>query len=140
MTDPELPPDLAALERLLADRPRAGPAADLGPRLLAATRAALRHRPVDAPAAEWRSWAALAAAVLAGINLSMSLAADTDWDLTPGVDPGEVAATWDRLRAAAPDLPESELRRQALLAWAGARLTPTVDLNPNRGRDRWDVR
>src|SRR5262245_7894797 len=139
MIDPELPPDLSALERRLAERPRAEPAADLGPRLLAATRAALRHRPVP-PAAGWRSWAALAAAVLVGINLSMSLAADTDWDLAPGVDPAEVAATWNRLRAAAPDLPESELRRQALLAWAGARLTPTVDLNPNRGRDRWDVR
>jgi hypothetical protein len=140
MTDPELPPDLAALERRLADRPRAGPADDLGPRLLAATRAALRDGPVDAPTAGWASWAALAAAVLVGINLSMSLAADTDWDLTPGVDPAEVAATWERLRAAAPDLPESEFRRQALLARAGARLTPTLNLNLDRERDRWDVR
>src|SRR5262249_19274771 len=120
MIDPELPPDLAALERRLAERPRAEPSADLRPRLLAATRAALRHRPVDA---RWRSWGGLAAAVLVGINLSMSLAADTDWQLAPGVDPGEVAATLSRLQAAAPDLPEPELRRQALLAWAGARLT-----------------
>ena len=49
MTDPELPPDLAALERRLADRPRAEPSADLGPRVLAATRAALRDRPAVAP-------------------------------------------------------------------------------------------
>ena len=87
----------------------------------------------------------MAAAVLLGINLSMSVAADTDWDLTPGVEPAEVAATADRLRALAPDLPESELRRQALLARAGAGLTPDRDLTSNRNRtteepDRWDVR
>jgi hypothetical protein len=132
MTDPDLTPDLAALERELADRPRADPPPDLGPRVLAACRAALRPRP-----AAWRTWAAAAAAVLVGVNLSMSVAADTDWDLLPAPDPGPMA---DRLRAAAPDLPEAELRRQALLARAAAGLTPTVNLTPSWEPERWDAR
>src|SRR5262245_49711976 len=119
MSDPELPPDLAALERRLTDRPPVEASADLGPRVPAATRAVLRS-PHPAPAAAWRFWAAVAAVMLLGINLAMSVAADTDWKLTPAVQPRQVAATADRLRELAPDLPESELRRQALLARAGA--------------------
>lgn len=137
MTDPELPPDLAALERRLADRPRVAPSAGLGPRVLDAARMAQRPRPA---AASWRSWAALATAVLVGVNLSMSVAGNADWRLTADVEPEHIAATADRLRAAAPELPERELRRQALLVRAGAGLTPTADLNPYREPDRWDVR
>ena len=137
MTDPELPSDLADLERRLADRPRAEPSAGLGPRVLGAARLVLRPRPA---AASWRSWAALAAAVLVGVNLSMSVAANADWQLTADVEPEQIDATTDQLRAAAPELSERELRRQALLYRAGAGLTPTVDLNPYREPDRWDVR
>src|SRR5262249_4711427 len=74
MSDSELPPDLAALERQLAERPRIEPSPDFGARLLAASRAALGHRPPAVGAAGWRRWAAVAAAVLFGINLSMSVA------------------------------------------------------------------
>ena len=137
MTDPDLPADLAELERRLADRPRVGPSGGLGPRVLGAARLVLRPRPA---AASWRSWAALAAAVLVGVNLSMSVAANADWQLTADVEPEQIDATADRLRAAAPELSERELRRQALLYRAGAGLTPTVDLNPYREPDRWDVR
>jgi hypothetical protein len=136
MTDPDLPADLAALERRLATRPRVEPAAGLGPRVLDATRVVQRPR----SAASWRSWAALAAAVLVGVNLSMSVAENADWRLTGGVEPGQIDATADRLRAAAPELSERELRRQALLVRAGVGLTPTVDLNPYREPERWDAR
>lgn len=137
MTDPELPADLAALERRLTDRLRVEPSSGLGPRVLDAARMVQLPRPV---AASWRSWAALAAAVLVGINLSMSVAGSADWRLTAGVEPGQIDATADRLRAAAPELSERELRRLALLYRAGAGLTPTVDLNPYREPERWDVR
>jgi hypothetical protein len=147
MSDAELPPDLAALERRLADRPRIEPSPGFGPRLLAACRAALGRRAAPVPAAGWRFWAGAAAALLLGINLSMSVAADTDWHLLPGAEPGQVAATADRLRELAPDLPEAELRRQALLARAGAGLAPAVDLTPSWKRfrpskepDRWEKR
>jgi hypothetical protein len=137
MTDPDLPPDLAELERRLAARPRVEPPAGLGPRVRDAARVALRPRPADGG---WRSWAALAAAVLIGLNLSMSVAGSTDWRLTAAVEPEQVNATADRLRAAAPDLSERELRRQALLYRVGAGLTPTVNLTPYREPERWDVR
>ena len=137
MTDPELPDDLAELERRLAGRPRVEPSAGLGSRVLDAARTTRRPRPIGDG---WRAWAALAAAVLVGVNLSMSVAANADWQLTADVGPEQVDATADRLRAAAPELSERELRRQALLYRAGAGLTPTVDLNPYREPDRWDVR
>src|SRR5262245_26210530 len=125
MSDAELPPDLADLERRLAKRPRIEPPPDLGARVLAARRAALgRRRPVGA----WRAWAGVAAALLFGINLAMSLASDADWHLLPAAEPAQVAATARRLRELAPDLPESELRRQALLLRASAGLSPTVTL------------
>jgi hypothetical protein len=130
MSDPELPPDLAALERRLADRPMIEPSPEFGSRVLAASRAALHRRP-EAALAWWRPWAGVAAAILFGINLSMSVAADTDWHLVPGAEPGQIATTADRLRELAPELPEPELRRQALLVRAGAGLTPTILLTPN---------
>jgi hypothetical protein len=131
MIDPDLTPDLAALERRLAARPRVDPPPNLGPRVLAASRAVLRP-----PAIRWRTGLAWAAAVLVGINLSMSVAADTDWQLRPEAEPEQLAALTDRLRALAPDLPEAELRRQALLARAAADLTPTAHLTPNWERVR----
>jgi hypothetical protein len=120
MNDPPLPPDLAELERLLSGRAPIEPSAEFAARVLGSVREALRHGPsaAAAPTRKWRSWAAVAAAVLVGINLSMSAAADTDWHLAPDVEPGRVAALADELRALVPDLPASELRRQALLARA----------------------
>src|SRR5262245_39226468 len=117
MTDPDLTPDLAALERRLTAHPRVDPPPGLASRVLAASRVALR-----APARSGRTAVGLAwaAAVLVGINLSMSVATDTDWRLRPDAEPEQLAAVADRLRELAPDLPEAELRRQALLARAAA--------------------
>src|SRR5262245_12821256 len=149
MSDASLPPDLADVERMLARRRTVEPSADFAGRVLGSVRDALRHRPAvaAAPSSGWRSWAAVAAAVLVGINLSMSAAADTDWHLTGDVEPRDVAALTDELRALAPDLPASELRRQALLARAGAGLPRVFNLAPSRERtgpsqerDRWDRR
>lgn len=146
MTDPELPPDLAALERRLIDRPHVAPSSDLDRRVLRATRNIL-NQPAGPASDGWRFWAAVAAAVLLGINLSMSMAANTDWRLTAHAEPGQLAATVERLRALAPELSEAELRRQALLTRAGAGLTPTVPVAPNwqylrniKEHDGWDVR
>ncbi len=143
MTDPELPPALAALERRLADRPGVEPSPDFGPRVLAASRAVLERR----PAAMWRRWVGAAAAIAIGVNLSMSVAADADWQLWPGAEPGQIAAPADQLRALAPDLSESEFRRLAFLARAGARLPPAVSVEPRWERrrttkesERWDER
>jgi len=127
MSDPELSPKLADLERRLANRPRIEPPPNLGPRVLAATQTALRRGTLT-----WRAWAAVAAAVLLGVNLSMSLAADTDWNFGPTADQGTVKAAADRLRTLSPDLPESELRRLTLLTKAASQLIPAADLTLNR--------
>jgi hypothetical protein len=134
MSEFELPPDLAELENRLANRPRAEPPASLAARVRAATRAVLRPTPPTSDA--WRFWAAVAAVVLLGINLSMSLSADTDWNLTRPAEPPPLAATAERLRALAPELSDDELQRQALLLRAGAGLTPSVPLAPNWQRFR----
>jgi hypothetical protein len=143
MTGPDLPPDLAALERELAALGQPGPPA-LRPRVLAAVGRELRR---DGRRPAWRFAAATAAAVLLWVNLSMSVANNTDWRLAPATEPGQIAATADRLRELAPDLPDAELRRQALLARAGAALAPAVNLSPSweqirttKERDRWDER
>jgi hypothetical protein len=149
MSDPSLPPDLADVERRLLSRPAVEPSADFAGRVLSSVRDALRHRPAVAvaPSSAWRSWAAVAAAVLVGINLSMSAASNTDWHFTAEFEPAQVAALTAELQALAPELPASEVRRQALLARAGAELPRVLNLAPSRERtgpfqerDRWDVR
>jgi hypothetical protein len=149
MSDASLPPDLAELERDLVGLPQIEPSADFAQRVLGSVHNALRHRPTAAatPAGRWRSWAAVAAAMLVVINLSMSAAADTDWHLTDDVEPRRVTALADELRVLAPDLPASELRRQAWLARAGAGLPRVLNLSPmhertavHPERNPWDVR
>ena len=136
MTDPELPAGLAALERRLAQRPPADPPADLEARVLGAVRAVIRE-PRRETSTGWRFWAALAASFLAVVNLSMSLAASTDWNFEPTLTAAPIAPD---LRALAPDLPESEWRRQSLLVRAGASLIPTHNLEHHPEPLRWDAR
>ena len=134
MTDPELPPDLAALERRLADRPRAEPPADLGPR-----RARRRPGRAPRPPADGRPGGGpgppLAAAVLRRHQPVDERG--RRHRLGPRRRPSTRGRSPRRRTGCgrlAPDLPESELRRQALLARAAAGLTPTVDLNhPHQG-------
>jgi hypothetical protein len=117
MSSPELPADLAELEARLERRARPDPPAGLRERVLAAVR---REGRVDA-GGFWRFAAAVAAAAVLLINLSMSAANDTDWGLAAEAvpvggfigEPSEIA-----------EAPEREDRRQALLARGRARLTP----------------
>ncbi len=131
MTDP----DVSDVERLLHGRPCPEPPAELGPRIFAACRTAL-----DEPRQAAWGWAVAAALVLLLANLSMSLATATDWHLGPGVE----SSMSDQARALALDLPETELRRQALLRRAAADLPLTVALTGMSPRisqelDRWDM-
>src|SRR5688572_14666561 len=129
MTGPDLPPDLAALERELAARDRPGPSAPLRGRVLAAVARELRRggrRPAWRPA-----WAAAAALLWA--NFSMSVANNTDWRLAGGPDGARLEATAGRIRALAPELPEREIYRQALAAQARSRLAPAPALPTSPG-------
>jgi hypothetical protein len=143
VTPDPLPPDLLDLERKLANRPQPGPPVELRARVLAAVS---RERPTPRAAPVRNGFArfaaATAAAALLAINLSASLANDTDWHLRPtGPDSAAVA---DRIRELAPDLSDREARRQALLLRASAGLTPAPRPAANsflrdRESDRWDT-
>jgi hypothetical protein len=131
VTPDPLPPELVELERELASRPQPTPPAELRARVLDAVgRERPTPRPEPARDGFARFAAATAAAMLLAVNLSASLANDTDWRPRPAAtDLGEVA---DRLRALDPDMPDREARRQALVLRAAAGLTPAPVPNPNR--------
>jgi hypothetical protein len=137
------PPDLLALERELANRPQPEPPAELRARVLDAVS---RERPT--PHSELarngfaRFAAATAAAALLAINLSASVANDTDWRLRPARPASADDA--DCIRELVPDLPEREVRRQALLLRSAAGLTATPRpagalILRNRTPDSWDT-
>jgi hypothetical protein len=124
VTPDPLPPDLLALERELTARPRPEPSAELRARVLAAVsreRPAPRPEPVRIGFARFA--AAAAAAALLAINLSASVANDSDWRLRPA-DGTDLATVADRIRELAPDLSEREARRQALMVRTAAGLSP----------------
>jgi hypothetical protein len=117
MSSPELPADLAELETRLERLARNDPPAGLRERVLAAVR---RDGRVDA-GGFWRFAAAVAAAAVLLINLSMSAANDADWGLAAETVPAGSSA----------EASESEdAQRQALLARGRARLTPGAPVSP----------
>jgi hypothetical protein len=137
MDPAELPPDLAHLERRLAERPRQEPPADLRQRVLAALGRGCGREATGF----WRFVAAVAAAVVLAINLSMSAANDTDWRLGGDLAPKQTASA-DRIREVLPELSEREARRQAVLLRARSFLTlvPCQRTSPQRGVPRWGMR
>ncbi len=120
MATEDLPPDLAALEQELQSRRTAEPDPGLRRKVLASVRKKLHREPV--PFGQFA--AALAAAALLWINLSISVVNDTCWPAAPPVDPDRVEETARRIRALVPDLPENEVYRQALLAQIGSYPAP----------------
>jgi hypothetical protein len=142
-TPDSLPPDLLALERELTNRPEPGPPGELRARVLdAVSRERPTPRPESVRGGFARFAAATAAAALLAINLSASVANDTDWHLRPA---GPASADdIDRIRELVPDLPEREVRRQALLLRSAAGLTAAPRpagalILRNRTPDRWDT-
>jgi hypothetical protein len=147
MTHPELPDDLTELERQLIGRPRPGPPADLRQRVLAAVSREL-HRPPTRRATGQSGWraAAVAAAALAWINLSMSVANNMNWGLWGRGDRDGLEVVAGRIQALLPEIPEREAYGHALLLHAGATLAPAPDLRafPEhlllREHESWDMR
>lgn len=134
MTQPDLPEDLAALERELASRPRPAPSDALRQRILAAARRELAARPAPERRrlGTWEFAMAAAAAFILLLNLSISAANNMSWRLCGGLDREAVAGAAEEIRRLAPDLPPQEIRREALILVAGSRLPmlPQVRLKP----------
>jgi len=128
MATPDLPADLADPERRLERRSRQEPPAGLRERVLAA----VRGDPVPTDAGGfWRFAAAVAAAALLAMNLSMSAANDTDWRLA--AVPASDVRGGERIRALSPETSEAEASRQELLLVGRARLTPRAAVSrPSR--------
>jgi hypothetical protein len=128
----ELPDDLAELERELAARRAPEPLTGFRPHLLAAVAEELnRFEDGNNSRRFWRFAAVVAAALLLGINLSLSVVNDMDWHLTGGVDPERIAATATKLHELEPDLPEQEAYRQALVLQVAVRMPPLPDCRPS---------
>jgi hypothetical protein len=139
VTPDPLPPELLDLERELTARLLPEPPAELRSRVLAAVS---RERPTPRPELARggfaRFAAATAAAALVAINLSASLANNTDWRLRsppPGPDVADLA---EQIRTLAPNMPDSEARRQALLLRAAATLVPAPVPVPPADHDFWN--
>jgi hypothetical protein len=113
------PDDLDDLERDLCDHPLPEPSPDFRRQVLDAMLAEAR-RP---PRPDWVSlgpFAAPAAALLLAINLSMSVANDSDFRFAAPASRGQVRDTAARVRALFPELTEEEALRYALVLQAGS--------------------
>jgi hypothetical protein len=131
MTGDELPPDLAAFEQDFRARTRSEPTAVLRQRVLTAVRQELRKRQRRSA---WQFAAALAAAALLWINFSMSVANNVSWPFTTRVDDERLQATAGRIHGLVPELPETEVYRQAFLAQVASPPVPapTLPSSPDR--------
>jgi hypothetical protein len=122
-----LPPDLAEVERQLADRARPDPPGELRRRVLDGVRGELAKS--DARGMRWQiSWR-LVGSVAAGIFLclNLALALESRKSAGPGVDGRRAAEVAAELRRLDPDLPEGEARRLALASQLASRLVAAPD-------------
>jgi hypothetical protein len=135
MTDPDLPEDLASLERELAARPRPRPSDDMRDRVLSGMEANLTgaHAPVRRRMGPWEFALAAAAAILIWANLSMSAVNRMDWEADGRFRNGIETAV-ALVQELVPELSEAEARRQVLLLKAAERLVRAP--KPARPRPR----
>jgi hypothetical protein len=153
MNESELPNDFADLEGQLRNRWQLVPRGGFRQKVLGAMALARDRDKAPENNGLWRFAAAMAAAVLLGINLSMSVAADTDWRLGECLDSSEIEAQAAQIRQLLPEIPEREAYRQALLLWASSRVVPTAEFRvvPNqallssdsefwKGNESWPTR
>ena len=147
MNESELPDELERLERELAERPCPERSADLRDRVLRLVEAELdgaelrRAEPARPRAGGWLSFAAATAAtVLVWINLSMSAANATSYDLRLPAGPHALDETTRQIRELLPEMSEQETRRYAVILQGGADLVPCPDVALDRpARDRMNT-
>ncbi len=132
MASPDLPPDLAAFEQQLLARERPAPEPVLRQRVLETLRQEL-HPPTPPGSSFWWTLAATAAGVLLWINFSMSVINNMDWHFAGRPNPAQVEETAERICALLPELPETEVYRQALLLQPATR--PAPGPNPSAALD-----
>src|SRR6516162_4383550 len=120
MQDDELPPELVRLEHELGMRPRSEPSADLRNRIVARTNRIEQLSPDRLSFVELAI--ATAAAVMLCLNLSMSLANETDYGVGARLDSKRLRAAAEEIAKLLPDESPPEAFRHALVLDAGSHL------------------
>ena len=122
MEDFKLPKDLSGLELELAARAIPEPSPELRGRVMLAIRQESVESPAVDAAGTWRFAAAVAAALLLLLNVSMSVANHADWDVWGRPQKQDVASVARKLRETVPELSEREALRVARVMGSGAPL------------------
>ncbi len=138
MDDNQLPAELQQLERELAGRPRPVPPAELRRRVIDGARAELRR---NGSRNGWTFAAAVAAAVVVWINLSMSATLGTDYGPGPDTAGPPVDKVAAQIRQLLPELSQRDALRQAVLLQARSDLTlyPSVPAGSASSRPLGDL-
>ena len=108
----ELSSELQQLERDLAQRPLPGASAHLRQRILDDL---CSRRRTELARDRWQFAAAVAAAALLWMSLSMSATQATDFGLRPAGPSDSIEPTARQIRQLVPEFPVEEARRQAVL-------------------------
>jgi hypothetical protein len=115
----ELSPELQQLERDLAHRPLPGAPAVLRQRILDDLGS---RRRTERARDRWQFAAAVAAAALLWLNLSMSATQATDFGFRPAGPSDSIEPTARQIGRLVPEFSADEARRQAVLLRAGNQL------------------
>jgi hypothetical protein len=97
-------------------------------RVLDDVRSRLRH---EQSQSRWQFAAAVAAAAMLWMNLSLSATQATDFGLRPSRPSESIETIARQIEQLAPDLSPREARRQAILLQAGSNLVCYPDLSQN---------
>lgn len=124
METPQLPPDLERLERLLAERERPEPSAELKRRVIRSVETELwqANLPPQRTNGWWTFVAATAASVVVLFNLSMSAARATSYDLHLANGHQSFDASAQQIRELLPELTPREAMQHAVTLQAGSKL------------------
>ena len=126
MEDMQLPPELERLERFLVSGPRSAPSAALRGRVLEGIRSEL-HR--EHTWSKWRFAAALAAALLVDLCLSLAVVQATCFALQQRESHPSVHEVARRIQQLSPDLSPEESLRRAVLVRIGAEMGSRTNLD-----------
>lgn len=144
METPDEPPDLERLEELLKSRHDPLMEASSRVRILRHVRTEMLRRKNTATGRRWQFAAGLAAAVMLGLNLSMSVGNAGDWGSNPVAQNTTQDTAIEQLREILPELNDAELHQQArLLICAAPRRSGASRfpiLNSTERAETWDMR
>ena len=130
METPQVPPDLKRLERLLAGRERPEPSADLKERVIQSVEAELllAEVPLQHAGGWWGFVAATAASVVLLLNLSLSAACATSYDLDLAAGSQSLDASLRHIRELLPELSRREAMSYAMTMQASSNLAQCPDV------------